>query len=92
VLKKAGLRHIRLHDLRHTFASQNGESLAYVQEQLGHHSIQITVDIYGHLVPGGNRQAVDRLDDLDESPTEATSRNLYATNAEDSAVTKHVST
>src|SRR5205823_14446537 len=58
LLTKAGLRHIRIHDLRHTFASlliQQGESLAYVKDQLGHHSIQITVDIYGHLVPGGNR-------------------------------------
>jgi len=65
-LAKAGLRRIRLHDLRHTYASmliQNGESLAYVRDQLGHHSIQITVDTYGHLVPGANRQAVDRLDD-----------------------------
>ena len=68
LLAKADLRYIRLHDLRHTFASlliQNGESLAYVKEQMGHHSIQITVDIYGHLVPGGNRQAVDRLDGLE---------------------------
>jgi len=65
-LEKAGMRRIRLHDLRHTFASlliQNGESLAYVKDQLGHHSIQITVDTHGHLVPGANRQAVDRLDD-----------------------------
>ena len=29
---------------------------------MGHASIQITVDIYGHLVPGGSRAAVDRLD------------------------------
>src|SRR5215813_11314104 len=32
--------------------------------RLGHTSIQITVDTYGHLVPGGNRQAVDKLDDV----------------------------
>jgi hypothetical protein len=31
---------------------------------MGHASIQITADVYGHLVPGGNREAVDRLDDL----------------------------
>lgn len=65
-LELAGLRRVRFHDLRHSFASlliQQGESLAYVKDQLGHHSIQITVDTYGHLVPGGNRQAVDRLDD-----------------------------
>lgn len=65
-LSKAGLRKMRIHDLRHTFASlliQQGESLAYVKDQMGHHSIQITVDTYGHLVPGANREAVDKLDD-----------------------------
>ena len=52
--------------LRHTFASlliQQGESLTYVRDQMGHRSIAVTIDIYGHLVPGGNRTAVDRLDD-----------------------------
>jgi integrase len=68
IRKEAKLRSFRIHDLRHTYASfliQAGESLAYVRDQLGHHSIQVTVDIYGHLVPGGNKEAVDRLDDLD---------------------------
>ena len=54
-----------VHVMRHTFGSlliQQGESLAYVRDQMGHASIQVTVDIYGHLVPGGNRAAVDRLD------------------------------
>jgi integrase len=63
-LKHAGIRQIRFHDLRHTFASWligAGESLAYVKDQMGHHSIQITVDTYGHLIPGANRQAVNRL-------------------------------
>ncbi len=72
-LDLAELRRVRFHDLRHTYASlliQQGESLAYVKDQLGHHSIQITVDIYGHLVPGGNRQAVDRLDDVEEGQKE----------------------
>lgn len=78
LLTKTGLHHIRIHDLRHTFASlliQQGESLAYVKEQLGHGSIQITVDTYGHLVPGGNRQAVDKLDGLENE----TIRNPGAT-------------
>ena len=64
------MRRLRVHGLRHTFASlliQNGESLAYVKEQLGHASIKMTVDTYGHLVPGGNKQAVDRLDGLEEA-------------------------
>ncbi|MBK5281714.1 MAG: tyrosine-type recombinase/integrase [Nitrospiraceae bacterium] len=62
LLEKTGLRRIRIHDLRHTFATRllmNGESPAYVKEQLGHSSIQVTVDLYCHWVPGSNRQAVD---------------------------------
>jgi len=60
----ASTQQIRFHECRHTFASlliQNGESQTYVKEQLGHSSIKITVDTYGHLVPGANRQAVNRL-------------------------------
>lgn len=94
VLQKAGLRYIRLHDLRHTFASlliQQGESLAYVKEQLGHYSIQITVDTYGHLVPGGNRQAVDKLDDPQEPALHATIRNLSATTPLNAVLSTRVS-
>ncbi len=66
VLTRARIRRIRLHDLRHTFGSlliQNGASITYVKEQMGHSSIQVTVDIYGHLIPGANVCYVDRLDE-----------------------------
>jgi integrase len=66
VLAQAGLPRIRIHDLRHTFATrllEEGQHLAYVQQQLRHASIKTTVDIYGHLTPGYNRGAVDKLDD-----------------------------
>ena len=66
ILTKAGLRRLRFHDLRHSFASAllaNGEPLASVKEQMGHSSIQITVDVCGHLEPEANREAVNRLDD-----------------------------
>lgn len=65
ILVQAGLREIRLHDIRHTFASlllSDGASPVYVKEQLGHSSIQMTVDIYGHLIPSSNREMVNRLD------------------------------
>jgi len=91
LLSRLSMRHLRLHDLRHTFASlliQNGESLAYVKEQLGHHSIRITVDTYGHLVPGGNKAAVDKLDGLENE----TIRNLSATSAEPYTLRKRGST
>lgn len=67
VLEAAGLPpHFTPHCLRHTFASlllQQSESPAYVQRQLGHASIKLTVDTYGKWLPMGNKAAVDRLDD-----------------------------
>jgi integrase len=74
LLRQAGVTYRKPHALRHTYASlliQNGESLAYIRDQPGHSSIKITVDTYGHLAPGGNKAAVDRLDEL-------MGRNLYA--------------
>lgn len=55
-----------VHVFRHTFCSllaQQGESLVYIKEQAGHSTIQITADLYARFMPGGNRGAVDRLDD-----------------------------
>jgi hypothetical protein len=75
MLRRAGLRYRKPHTLRHTFASlliEGGESLKYVREQLGHHSPAFTLAVYGHLLPRGDRRAVDRLDD-------ATDRNPCAT-------------
>ena len=65
ILEHAGLRRIRLHDLRHTFGSlliQRGASLTYVKEQMGHSSIQVTVDTYAHLIPGADISCIDQLD------------------------------
>ncbi len=76
LLKAAEVRQVRFHDLRHSFASlllQNGESPVYVKDQMGHSSIQVTVDLYGHLIPGGNKQAVDRLNTPALQPDSATS-------------------
>jgi len=56
------VRRLRVHDLRHTYAALmlgKGAPPSYVKEQLGHSSIQVTVDVYGHLIPGANRQWVD---------------------------------
>jgi integrase len=75
VLTKSGLRKIRLHDLRHTFGSlliQSGASIVYVKEQMGHSSIQVTVDIYGHLIPGANVSFVDKLDEVPQECAEIT--------------------
>lgn len=64
-LEKAELRRIRIHDLRHTYATlriQAGHNIADVSKQLGHHSIKITIDTYYHWIPGSNKSEVDQLD------------------------------
>ena len=67
LLKRAGIREsVRLHDLRHTFCSlllAQGASPKYIQSQLGHSSIMITMDLYGHLMPEVNQRESERLDE-----------------------------
>ena len=46
---------IRFHDMRHTFATlmlRNRADLNTVSRMLGHSSVKITLDVYGHVVPG----------------------------------------
>jgi integrase len=59
----AGLRPVRLHDLRHGAASLRlaaGVDIAVVSKQLGHSTIALTVDTYSHLLEGVGRQAAER--------------------------------
>jgi integrase len=54
-LSKAGIRRLRWHDLRHTFASlliTSGANITFVSRQLGHSSSQITLSVYAHLLDG----------------------------------------
>ncbi len=64
-LDRAGLRRIRFHDLRHTYASlliAQGENIKFVQQQLGHASAKTTLDRYGHLMPSMSNEVGCRLD------------------------------
>lgn len=66
-LRRAGIREIRIHDLRHTNAAlriQAGEHPKRMQRQLGHASIQVTLDVYGHLMEETNQEAAERLQTL----------------------------
>jgi integrase len=68
--RRAGLREIRWHDLRHSFASQlamAGVPLRQVQDWLGHSTINMTMR-YSHLAPGGGAKLISAL----ESPAVAT--------------------
>lgn len=65
--QQAGLEPIGLHECRHTFASSclaAGVPMKVVSELMGHTTIQITVDLYGHLLPNARRDAIARLDEF----------------------------
>lgn len=60
--KRLGMERARLHDLRHFHASvmlQNGASLLLVSRRLGHASVATTGDVYGHLMPGAQKEAAN---------------------------------
>lgn len=66
-LNRAGIDKIRFHDLRHTYASlllANGAPMKYVQHQLGHSSITMTMDLYTHLLPEVNDKCVNLLNSI----------------------------
>jgi integrase len=66
LLKKAGLPDIRFHDLRHSAATlllSVGVHPKAVQEILGHSQISITMDVYSHVLPGMQQEAMSRLND-----------------------------
>ncbi len=61
---RAGLPAIRWHDLRHSYASlmiAGGVHARTLMELMGHSSITVTMDVYGHLYPGAAQQAADTL-------------------------------
>jgi integrase len=67
LLKKANLPDIRFHDLRHSAATLLlglGVHPRVVQELLGHTQISMTMDIYSHVLPGLQQDAVGKLNTL----------------------------
>src|SRR5260221_6423734 len=67
LLKKADLPDIRFHDLRHSAATlllSLGVHAKVVQEMLGHTQISMTMDIYSHVLPSMQQDAVSKLNNL----------------------------
>jgi integrase len=65
ILKRAGLPHIRFHDLRHTCATLmlcEGVHIKIVQELLGHADVTITLNTYSHVLPSMGGEAAGAMD------------------------------
>ena len=65
--RKAGFEGFRLHDLRHTHATQllrQGVHPKIVSERLGHATVSITLDLYSHVLPGLQSAAIQDFDNL----------------------------
>lgn len=66
-IKKTNAPKITFHDLRHTHASlliKQGVHIKVISERLGHSSVSITLDLYGHLMPNMQEDAAAGLDNL----------------------------
>ena len=92
IAEQAGMSNIRFHDLRHFFASMliaQGESAKYVCDQMGHSSIQVTFDTYGHLFPNSRQSAATKLEQaMYEGRKKATGRDLVEKEAKTRSRTK----
>jgi len=67
IAKRAGLKGVRFHDLRHTFASLTllkGAKPKVISEALGHSSVAFTMDTYSHIIEGMQSEAMELLDQV----------------------------
>jgi integrase len=67
VLRNAALPHFVLYDLRHSFASHliaSGATIDYVSKQLGHASPAMTLSVYTHFFPKGDRRHIERMEQV----------------------------
>jgi integrase len=65
--RRAGLRPIRLHDLRHSYATAalaDGVPVKVVSQRIGHADITVTLKVYAHVMPGDDADAALRADTL----------------------------
>jgi len=62
--QRCGLPHIRLHDMRHTYATialKSGVNPKIVSARLGHASVGFTLSVYSHALPGMDRDAANNI-------------------------------
>lgn len=79
-IKKASVKRIRIHDFRHSHASyliNQGNDIQIVSKRLGHSNTSTTYDIYSHLYPNVEDEAIKRMED-DFKPAEVIEISKYS--------------
>ena len=74
-IRKAGIKRIRLHDLRHSHASlliEMGVSPLLISERLGHENIETTLQTYSHLYPNKHGEVRLKLQEMTQKITNDT--------------------
>ncbi len=72
VVRSLGYDHIRLHDLRHSYAVasiRSGDDIKTVQDNLGHATASFTLDVYGHVTDQMKRDSAARMEQFIQSVT-----------------------
>lgn len=70
VVRNLGYDHIRLHDLRHSYAVasiRSGDDIKTVQDNLGHATASFTLDVYGHVTDQMKRDSAARMEQFIQS-------------------------
>ena len=81
-VRRTKLTGFRFHDLRHSYAAlmvAAGAHPKYLQAQMGHSSIRVTLDLYGHLFPDANRGVLANLDAITAPSTPHRANAPHAT-------------
>ena len=71
LVRAAGLQPIRLHDLRHSYATAAlaaGVPVKVLSQRIGHADVGVTLTVYAHVMPGDDEEAARRADALFSEP------------------------
>ncbi len=72
LLQRAGLPQMHIHDLRHsasTLLRKMGVDLKVIQEILGHSTLDMTANVYSHVLPSMQQEAVEKMQRLFDKPS-----------------------
>jgi integrase len=86
---RAGLRHTRLHDLRHGQASlmlASGADMVLVSKRMGHSSVSTTADLYSHLVGNVGKESAEKSRALVRRSPDAGDQSVTSTEASTESV------